>query len=185
MPRAIAAILIAIAVAYAVTAFLGQSLAISGRLLVLAGGLVPLQWLDGAFWRFLSYGFLHGNLMHLLANATCLLAWGIPLERLLGAWRFMLLYLGAIVAGGLASVFTRDDVFVLIGASGGTSGLLGALFALRLLGRSGLPASFFAINIGLNIGLTLLLPDIDWRSHVGGVIAGAVIGAAFLPRARR
>lgn len=185
MPPVILALLVGIGAGYAITAALEQDQAISVPLLVKAGGLLPLAWIDGDFWRFVSYSFLHGNLMHLLANVTCLLAWGIPLARFFGGWRFLVLYFGAVVIGGLTSVLTREGIFVLIGASGGTSGLLGALFMFRLLRRSELPASFFVINIGLNVAITLFFPEIDWRSHAGGFLAGALIGAVLIPRAAR
>ena len=50
--------------------------------------------------------------------------------------------------------------------------MLGALFCLWILGKVELTASFFIINIGLNIALSLSARGIDWGAHLGGFTAG-------------
>ncbi|MFY8155748.1 MAG: rhomboid family intramembrane serine protease, partial [Rhabdaerophilum sp.] len=67
----------------------------------------------------------------------------------------------------------------------GTSGLLGALMGLWFLGRIGVPASFFVINIGLNIGVALFAPGVDWQAHLGGFLVGLALGMLLAtPRGR-
>ena len=66
----------------------------------------------------------------------------------------------------------------IVGASAGISGVLGALLCLKLLKRIDLPASFFVINLGLNIAITFVAPGVDWAAHLGGLIDGMVICAA-------
>jgi rhomboid protease GluP len=56
---------------------------------------------DGQWWRLLTSTFLHGGLMHILANMFGLLFVGIFLEPLLGKTKYALVYL---VTGILASV---------------------------------------------------------------------------------
>lgn len=148
----------------------------SARTIAGWGGLVPLEWLDGQYWRLITAGFLHFSLMHLIANSICLIAWGVPLERGLGAFRMAVLFLGSILAGSIGSLFLHQEVFISAGASGGASGLLGALFVFWLRRDIMLPASFFLINIGLNIAVTMFVPGIDWQAHLGGFIGGAILG---------
>jgi membrane associated rhomboid family serine protease len=163
------------ALAYLLLVITDGDLTISADTMLGFGALVPEQWIDGQYWRLLSYGFLHFSLMHIAANSVCLIAWGIPLEGWLGARRIALLYLASILLGGLGSFWLQNGPAVTAGASGGVSGLLGALFALFLLRLVRLPPSFFAINIGLNLAVPFLVPGIDWQAHLFGFIGGAAV----------
>lgn len=184
MPPATGAFLAVIVVVYALLAIAGGDLDINPELILTWGGIVPLKWLGNEYWRLLAAGFLHFSLMHIMANAICLLAWGVPLERLMGSARLAILLLGSIVTGSIASVLMRQEVFVGAGASGGTSGLLGALFLLWALRVIAMPASFFAINIGLNIAIALFVPGIDWQAHLGGFLGGAALAGVMVLQAR-
>lgn len=169
------AILAVNALAYFLLVITEWDFTISADTMLGFGALVPLPWIDGQYWRLLSYGFLHFSLMHIAANSVCLIAWGIPLEGWLGARRIALLYLASIVIGGLGSFLLQSVPTVAAGASGGVSGLLGALFALFLLRLVRLPLSFFIINIGLNLAVPVLVPGIDWQAHLFGFIGGAAV----------
>lgn len=173
MPPATGFFLVANGLVYAVLAITNGGLDISARSIAVAGGLLPLEWLGDEYWRLLAYGFLHFGLLHLTVNSICLLAWGVPLERAMGSLRLALLYLGSILLAGIGSIAMHQAPFVSAGASGGVSGLLGALFVLWVTKRAGLPASFFAINIGLNIAIALFAPGIDWQAHLAGFVGGA------------
>jgi rhomboid protease GluP len=61
-----------------------------------------------------------------------------------------------------------------VGASAATSGILGALLCLWILGKIDLTASFFATNIGLNVALTLMDARINWVAHLVGFTAGLI-----------
>jgi membrane associated rhomboid family serine protease len=159
MPLATGIFLAANALVYLGLVVTEGGLDMSTRTIAAWGGLVPLEWLDGQYWRMLTAGFLHFGLMHLVANAICLIAWGVPLERGLGPSRMVVLFLGSILAGSIGSLFLHSEPFISAGASGGASGLLGALFAFWLLRDIALPASFFAINIGLNIRGCCISPN--------------------------
>lgn len=162
-------------VAYVVLVLSEGDFTISPDTMLAFGALVPLAHLDGEYWRLFSYGFLHFSPMHIIANGICLIAWGVPLEGWLGARRMALLYLASIIIAGAGSCLLQSGPTVTAGASGGVSGLLGALFVLYALRLVTLPASFFLINIGLNIGVALLVPGIDWQAHLFGFLGGGVV----------
>jgi membrane associated rhomboid family serine protease len=129
------------------------------------------------YWRLVAAGFLHANLLHIGTNMLCLALWGGHLEARIGSAYFVLVYFGALIAGGLVSNMAHATPYVSVGASGAISGLLGALLCLRLLGKIDLPASFFAINIGLNVALAFTARNLDWGAHLGGFVAGIIIVA--------
>jgi membrane associated rhomboid family serine protease len=80
-------------------------------------------------WRLLSAGYLHMGWRHLLINFTSLLLCGMYLEGLLGPWRLLLLHTLAILASN-ALLMSFFPSLLVVGASGGICGLLGALLVL-------------------------------------------------------
>lgn len=129
----------------------------------------------GEYWRLITAGFLHANPLHILGNMFCLVIWGAPLEKRLGALYFTCIYGAGLVAGSVASNIAHAGTpFLSVGASGAISAVLGALLALQLLGRIRLSWSFFVINISLNIALAVGVSRIDWGAHLGGFLAGMV-----------
>ena len=75
------------------------------------------------YWKFLTYGFAHGNMNHLLFNMLGLFFFGRAVENRVGKFEFLRFYLAAIVLGGIvwsvhAFFFGGPGVGV-IGASGG------------------------------------------------------------------
>src|SRR5580692_6923976 len=119
---------------------------------------------------------------NILVYGFCLAQTGlvaIPADVLLrvGAFYFIVIYVCALVAGAVASNATHSGPYLTVGASAAISGVLGALLSLRILARVDLPASFFIINIGLNLALALANSSIDWAAHLGGFAAGMIVCA--------
>ena len=91
-------------------------------------------------WTFVSYGLLHGSWTHVLLNGVWLMAFGTPVARRLGAWRFCALTLLATLAGGAVHVLVDPlSAAPLIGASGGVSGLMAAASRFVFQPAPGLP----------------------------------------------
>jgi rhomboid protease GluP len=142
----------------------------------------------GEWWRLLSPMALHGSLMHLLFNSWALYVLGTEVERMFGTLRFVAIYLLAGLAGSIASyVFNPGSLAV--GASGAIFGLLGALAAFAFAARSliGREASKMQIGqmatlAGINLLFGFVVPNIDNSAHIGGLIAGGIVGLALAPR---
>ncbi|MGA2044269.1 MAG: rhomboid family intramembrane serine protease [Roseiarcus sp.] len=78
-------------------------------------------------WTLLTYAFLHGSWSHVGLNAIWIVAFGPPVARRIGAWRFLALFVATAVAGALAHwAFSAMDFTPLIGASAADSGLMAA-----------------------------------------------------------
>lgn len=135
----------------------------------------------GEWWRLLSVGFLHAGFLHIFFNMYALWLLGPNLERVYGHRRFAFLYLFALLGGSTASYFLNAPNTPAVGASGAIFGLFGATVVVaRRLGRD---ASGIYGIILINVVIGFVVPQIDWRAHLGGLVTGAVV--AYLLDGRR
>ena len=140
-------------------------------------------------WTFLSSGFLHGGILHLLLNMYALWIVGQHLERTMGHARFAGVYLASVLGGHTAVYLIADPlssawVSGTVGASGGVFGLFAAVFIVNR--RMGAQTAQIAVLIGLNLVITFTIPNISWQGHLGGLVMGAMLTAAMFalrPRA--
>ena len=170
----------------------------------LSGGLAsPGLWFDairdGRALRLATALFLHADLAHLLGNLVFLLIFGLPAERAMGPWRFLVLFL---LGGALANLATALAINapdrVIIGASGAVSAVIGAYLALFPRAKLGvvLPLGLFLEFVrapaSLLIGIWVLLQvvfawigpgygAVAWVAH----LAGFAFGGLFALAARR
>jgi membrane associated rhomboid family serine protease len=155
------------------------------------------------WWRFVSSAFLHDNtgVYHVLFNSIAMLFIGRLVEQLYGRLVLLGTFLITAIAGGLFWVasshlpFTPPGIApsVSIGASGGIAGLIGLLLMLGRIQGKKVPVGIshtvrnYAVTvIVLNVALTVLFNSsgyINNYAHVGGLLAGAVLGAATPPLA--
>ena len=163
----------------------------------LAGGLDSAQaWngalRDGSLLRLFTALFLHADWAHLLGNLVFLLIFGLPGERAMGGWRFLVLFLlGGAVANLVAVLFAGTPDRLIIGASGAVSAVIGAYLALFPRARLGvvLPLGLFlefvrapaSLLIGiwalLQIGFAYIGPafgEVAWSAHIGGCVFGVL-----------
>lgn len=130
---------------------------------------------SGQWWRIVSTGFLHGNMVHIAFNMYLLFVLGPQLERLFGSFRLLLIYFGALV-GGSTTVMLFAWNQATLGASGAALGLAGAMgVALYERGVPPQKSPVFGLVI-LNLALPLLVPGISFWGHFGGIAAGALMG---------
>lgn len=171
---------------YLLTAFqAGSASANSASPLFQAWWLMPAQVAAGQWWRVFTSAFLHFGLIHMLINMVALWVVGRDLELLLGRVRFAAVYLLSLL-GGSMFVFLFDAPFTrTAGASAALYGLFGgvavAAWRLKLNMRP------ILLVIGLNVVLTISIPNISLFGHLGGLVLGAVATAAlvYAPASRR
>jgi membrane associated rhomboid family serine protease len=148
--------------------------------IIQAAALVKANVRAGQWWRLLTATYLHGNIVHLFANMSALLALGSLIEIYDQRWRVPLVYLLAAIGGSVLSTLATNTTSV--GASGGIIGLAGYLL---VLGRkqSGAPPAWIQRKMKAVLGTTVLMGlaafyFIDNAAHVGGALAGAGVGVA-------
>ncbi len=144
------------------------------ELLFRYGGMYSTALARHEYWRLFAYGFLHVSFLHLATNMLCLVLWGGHLENRIGPAYFLIIYFAAMVFGAIAGNIIHSTPYLTVGASGATSGILGALLCLWILGKLDVGIDFFAINIGLNIVFAISYARIDWGVHLGGFAAGLI-----------
>lgn len=137
-------------------------------------------------WTLVTSGFLHGSLAHVGLNLYALWAVGQYLERALGHWRYLAVFLVSVLGGHVAvllfaSVATDAWFTGTVGASGGLFGMFGALLILQR--RLGAESTQVLILIVLNFVIGFIYPNISWQGHLGGLVVGAAtVGLFFATR---
>jgi membrane associated rhomboid family serine protease len=131
------------------------------------------------WYRLVTSGFLHYGIIHLGFNMYMLYLLGQMLEPALGRVRFLLLYFASLLGGSLGVLLLDDGLAA--GASGAVFGLLGAAFVGQWLhGANPLSTSIGSVLV-MNLFITFAWRNqISVGGHVGGLVAGAICGAALL-----
>jgi membrane associated rhomboid family serine protease len=145
-------------------------------------------WLDGAWWRVITAGLLHGSWLHLVLNGWSTWVVGEWVEGTWGHLRTAVLFVVSSVAGCLASAAWVEAPMV-VGASAGIMGMAGALLVGRVLGEGEvrrrlrpLSAGMLAVSIALMVGLGFAVEVIAQAGHLGGLVAGGLLGAVWSGR---
>lgn len=140
---------------------------------------------EGGYWRLLTNAFVHGGIIHVLFNMYALSVFGPLLEQTLGRARFVAFYLmSAVAASAVVYLLTEPDRAT-VGASGAVFALFGAAIVLSI--RRRMDPKPLLVLLAINGVITFAIPNISWQGHLGGLVAGLILGAALLyaPRAQR
>jgi membrane associated rhomboid family serine protease len=132
---------------------------------------------DGELWRLLTSAFLHYGPTHILFNMWALYVVGPPLESALGRSRYIALYLMSALGGSVLVYLLSSTGASTAGASAAVFGLFGATFVVARRLRLDVRGVIFLIVA--NLVITFLIPNISWQGHIGGLVTGAAIAAAY------
>ncbi|QKW01467.1 rhomboid family intramembrane serine protease [Streptomyces sp. NA02536] len=187
-PRLVTKILLGINLAVFLAVQVRPSLV---RDLYLIGAWPPAPFLptqgvaEGEWYRLFTSMFTHQEIWHIAFNMLSLWWLGGPLEQALGRVRYLTLYLISGLAGGALTYLLASGTTASLGASGAIFGLFGATAVLmRRLKYDMRPViALLVINLIFTFGWS----NIAWQAHIGGLVAGVVIGYAMVhaPRERR
>lgn len=142
----------------------------------------------GEYWRLLTACFLHIGIVHLAFNSYALYVLGSEMEALYGQVRFTIIYLLAGLFGSLMSFALSPGAGISAGASGAVFGLVGTLAAFYWRQREtfGSIAQRRFVNVIMLVALNALVglttPGIDNLAHLGGLVAGLILGWQLCPR---
>jgi len=137
--------------------------------------------MSGDYWRLLTAGFVHGDIIHLAFNLWCLWSLGQLAERLFGSLITAAIYILTGVAGAMLSIGWNHGRLE-VGASGAIFGIAGAILSGIKFGnvavgpmqrRQIFSSLIFFVIFNLTIGLG---PGIDNMCHLGGLVSGLIFG---------
>lgn len=136
---------------------------------------------EGEWWRIFTPVLLHSpGFMHILFNMWALWVLGPQIERGMGTAPFVGLYLASAGFGGAFMYLLGDPGAVAVGASGAIFGLFGVWANWAVRRRNTIQGRALLRNIGflllINAAIPLFIPQIAWEAHLGGLVAGFVIG---------
>ncbi len=161
--------------------------------LVALGGLVvpSIEGFDQP-WRLLSAAFLHYGATHLVLNLLGLWALGRRIEGALGGFKLALLFIGTAILGNLAARLWMSSLGVVVGASGGVMGLLGALVAIVLYRRRQRRTRYLTgalrevgVIVVMQAAFDFVMPNVGTLVHVAGFVAGVGLGFLLVPTEKR
>lgn len=148
----------------------------------------PLITAGNEWWRLVTANFMHpGGLLHIAFNMYALMIVCPIIERWYGSSRATVLYL----LSGIYSVIASHLVNPIIpsgGASGAILGLIGAGVVAGHLDRTSVGRDMrnrllrwflYIVAIGF------IVPGIDNTGHIGGFVAGFLVGAGLIRPVRR
>jgi membrane associated rhomboid family serine protease len=130
------------------------------------------------YYRIVTSGFLHLNLVHILSNMYVLYWVGRLLEPAVGRHRFVAIYFTGLLAGSLGVMIVSPNNAT-VGASGAIFGLMGAAFTEAHQRGADQVRNRLVLLIALNLLLTLSIPGISVGAHIGGLIGGGLATLAF------
>jgi rhomboid protease GluP len=155
------------------------------------GAIVPAKvWWEHEYWRLFTAMFLHGDgtipgdVLHLGMNLFALFQLGTLYELMFGSRRFLVIYFVSGLVASITSALHMPAFGASVGASGAVFGILGAfVFSVRRSPRfrnnrtaRSIVAQcvFWAIA---NVVIGLQIEQIDNAAHIGGLVAGLILGA--------
>jgi rhomboid protease GluP len=156
--------------------------AIQGQVLQVLGASLPLFINLREPWRFIMAVFLHGSLLHIGFNMWVLMDIGPMVEEMYGSARYLFIY---VLTGAAGYVLSALMGHFSIGGSGALMGLFGVLIAatsrrgsaaMQMLRGQLLKWVLFIFLMGLWGG------GIDNAAHLGGLIAGYLLGRVMMDR---
>lgn len=150
-------------------------------------------------WQFITYQFLHADILHIGFNMLFLWVFGQAVEDRLGRVGFVAFYLAAGIGAALAHGFFAEPIRVnnlvvippVLGASGSVAGVSGAFLVLfprthiRIISLFGLWAIPAWVLIAIYVVMDLFWlgagsKGIAYEAHLGGYAFGAAVAATLL-----
>jgi membrane associated rhomboid family serine protease len=154
------------------------------------------NWQPNYPWQpalmFVTYGFLHSGVMHLVVNMITLVSLAPVVIQRTGRWKFVVIYLLSILGGAVGFALLNSSYRPMVGASGALFGLAGAILAWeyvdRFAGRNRMwpviraLALLVVLNIVLYVAMDRLLA---WEAHLGGFVFGWIAAMLVDPTSRK
>jgi membrane associated rhomboid family serine protease len=138
----------------------------------------------GQWWRLVTGGFLHANLLHIGFNMLILYWLGRMLEPAIGSVRFAAVYVTSLFAGAFGALLVTPHALT-VGASGAIFGVAGCAVVEMRSRNISVMESGLGMLIGVNLLIGFTSSGISVGGHIGGLIGGALAGLVLQVADRR
>jgi rhomboid protease GluP len=143
---------------------------------------------SGEWWRLVISVFVHGGMLHLIANTAGLFQLGLVVERLVGPLAFASVYLASGILANLAAL-SQDPLGLSAGASGAVFGIYGLLISTTVwtaLDDSSLKISRLTVKrlapaAAIFVLYNVATDNLPFGAELAGFVVG-VVGGGFLGR---
>ena len=166
---------------YILSLTLGGTEAWSGALLIAGAYYKTFIVAAHEYWRFISAGFHHLNIPHLLMNMFALYSLGSVIEKSFNKRQYITILLTAIISGNLLTFVIANNQ-IGAGISGGLYGLMASMIVIAIENQTiRIPhvRSSLLRLVWINL-LISLLPGVSLTAHIGGFVAGAIMSFLFV-----
>lgn len=123
------------------------------------------------YWRLLTYGFLHGGVLHLFVNMYSLKIIGSYFEKTYGSLKYLIIILTGILVGGLSHDIMSGNTFA-VGLSGGVYTLF-TIYIIDAISKGAYKSNAFMAMVCINIALNFM-GGVAWQTHLGGAVVGLI-----------
>jgi rhomboid protease GluP len=152
----------------------GDFLSTNIDMLVQYGQVNRLVMYYGYYYQLLTSMFIHAGIAHIVGNMLFLFIFGLRGEEMFSLHEYISIYFLGGLTGNLLSLFLLPLETISVGASGAIFALFGAnvIYAKRSYRQPIIGAliyAFFLLFLSSGVGVNIF-------SHLGGLVAGLVIG---------
>jgi rhomboid protease GluP len=152
----------------------------SARELLNFGGNLSTEVHNGAYWRLFTSLFIHAGLLHLISNIMGIGIACVQVEKILGSFRLLMVYLICGILAALISMYWNENT-VGVGASGAIFGIFGlqlsfVIFKIFPKYIHNFILSMLGIFGGISLLFGFISKGIDNAAHIGGLVIGFIIG---------
>lgn len=140
------------------------------------------------YYRIFTSMFMHFGIEHLYMNMISLLIMGSSLEQMVGRLKFLIIYIGSGIGGGIVSVvsyYMQDKLVISAGASGAIFGVLGALALINYteqkhnIKRQSMSPKTILMFVVLSVLSGFGNSGYDVYAHIGGFVWGIILAWLF------
>ncbi|MCM1307483.1 MAG: rhomboid family intramembrane serine protease [Butyrivibrio sp.] len=147
------------------------------------GGITADSLFNGhEVYRLFTSIFVHAGMRHIFNNMLVLFFIGNDLERAVGRIKYLIMYFGSGLVGGIVSQlyyrYSNEMYTVCVGASGAIYGIMGAMLWVLVKNKGRvenivLPRYIIGVVLSVFIGFTS--KGVSQSAHIGGLIGGFLL----------
>lgn len=136
--------------------------------------------ISSEWWRYMTYAFVHGSILHIAMNLWVLFDVGRIYEQRRDWGNLLMAFVfGSVMGAYITHIVQMHNPLILVGASGGILGVGGALLADTLRARD--PQNRHLRNalfqwIAMIVLFSFAIKNVSLEGHVGGFIGGLLWG---------